>query len=75
MSVSAFTGPFNFNAILSILRKQHLGETWDDMPEQGQDLPKVEPIERAEMLLEEAYGFCFTGLEQRVKDNAAGLRT
>lgn len=39
----AVTGTFNFNAILSILRKQHPGETWDDMPEQGQDLSKVEP--------------------------------
>lgn len=73
--VFAFAGPFNFNDILSILRMQYPGEVWDDMLDQGQDLSKVEPIERAEKLLKDAYGFCFTGLEQSVKDNVAGLRT
>lgn len=71
--VFAFTGPFNFNDILSILRKQHPNKVWDDIPDQGQDLSKVEPMERAEKLLREAYGFGFTGLEQSVEDNVAGL--
>lgn len=72
--VFAFTGPFNFNAILGMLRKQYPGEMWDDMPDQGQDLSKVEPIERAEKLLEDAYGFCFTGLEQSVKELFKAIR-
>lgn len=71
--VFAFTGPFNFNDILGVLRKQYPGEKWDDVPDQGQDLSKIEPIKRAEELLEEAYGFCFTRLEQSVKDNVIGL--
>ena len=73
--VFAFTGSFNFNDILTVLRKQYPSESWDDVPDQGRDLSKIEPIKRAEELLEEAYGFGFTGLEQSVKDNVAGLRT
>lgn len=72
--VFAFTGPFNFNDILGVLREQYPAERWDDVPDQGQDLSTIEPIKRAEELLEEAYGFCFTRLEQSVKDNVAGLR-
>ncbi|KAL1847265.1 hypothetical protein Daus18300_014000 [Diaporthe australafricana] len=72
--VFAFTGPFNFNDILGVLRKQYPDEKWDDVPDQMQDLSTIQPIKRAEWLLEEAYGFCFTGLEQSVKDNVAGLR-
>ncbi|KAK7698894.1 hypothetical protein SLS64_012104 [Diaporthe eres] len=71
--VFAFTGPFNFNDIIDVLRRQYPGEErWVEVPDQGQDLSKIEPSKRAEELLEEAYGFRFTGLEQSVKDNVAG---
>ncbi|KAG6353785.1 hypothetical protein INS49_005265 [Diaporthe citri] len=74
--VFAFTEPFNFNDIIDVLRRQYPGdERWVEVPDQRQDLSKIEPIKRAEELLEEAYGFRFTGLEQSVKDNVTELKT
>ncbi|KAL2281298.1 hypothetical protein FJTKL_11720 [Diaporthe vaccinii] len=73
--VFAFTGPFNFNNFIDVLRRQYPGEDrWVEVPDHGQDLSKIEPSKRAEELLGEAYGFRFTGLEQSVKDNVAGLK-
>lgn len=74
--VFAFMVSFNFNDIIDVLRRQYPGkERWVEVPDQGQDLSKIDPIKRAEELLEEAYGFYFTGLEQSVKDNVVGSKT
>ncbi|KAK2614900.1 hypothetical protein N8I77_001690 [Diaporthe amygdali] len=72
--VFAFARPFTFNDIVEVLRKQYPNNKWDDVPDQRQDLSEIHPIKRAEELLEAAYGFCFTGLEQSVKDNVVGSR-
>lgn len=45
----------------------------EDCPDDAKDLCVFEPIRRAEALSNEAYGLGFTGLEESVKGNPAGL--
>lgn len=71
--IFAIAGPVSLNDIVNVLRKLYPQKKWGDFPDDGQDLSVIEPIQRAEQLLKEAYGTGFIGLEESVKANAADL--
>ncbi|KAF5007193.1 hypothetical protein FDECE_6455 [Fusarium decemcellulare] len=71
--VFAVAGPVNINTIIDILRKLFPQREWKNLPGNGEDLSKFEPLERAEQLLTEAYGTRFVSLEESVKANASDL--
>ncbi|WAO95968.1 Aldehyde reductase [Fusarium falciforme] len=71
--IFAIAGPVNHNDIIKILRKNYPQRQWEDFPDNEQDLSVIEPMKRAEELLQEAYEMGFISLEESVKANAAGL--
>ncbi|WWC64935.1 uncharacterized protein I303_107549 [Kwoniella dejecticola CBS 10117] len=66
-------GPFNMQDIVECLRKLFPQKHWDDFPDDKQDLSTFEPRERAESLLQKAYGHGHTSLLESVRDNARDL--
>lgn len=66
-------GPYAMNDIIDIMRKLYPKKEWKPEPDVGRDIRIIEPRQRAEDLLKEAYGSGWIGLEETVKANAADL--
>ena len=71
--IFAFAAPFNGNDILAVLRKLYPKRKFlDDVPDQGKDITEI-PNEDAEELLRKRYGKGFSGLEETLRENFAGM--
>lgn len=71
--ILVFAYPFNWNDILAILRKLYPDKKFpDDIEDQSRDLSKVDNSRGAALL--KAFGRPgYTGLEESVRENTAGL--
>ncbi|GAB7355462.1 hypothetical protein MBLNU459_g5964t1 [Dothideomycetes sp. NU459] len=70
----AFSGPYNWNIVLRIMRKlQPDRELPEDIKDNSQDKSNVVPRARAEAILKKNFGAGFIGLEQSIKENLMGL--
>ena len=69
----AFAAPYNWNAILAILRNLYPGKEFPaDIEDEPRDLSTLDHSKEAALL--QAFGRAgFTGLEESVRDNTAGL--
>jgi len=69
----AFAGPYTINAILAVLRKLEPGRSFPEDRDMGEDLCEI-PNQAAEELLRKHYGHGWTGLEETIRENVAGVR-